>query len=179
MGDVNRFAARGAAQMRAENLSGVWTVVGRRERLETDAPPPPYTTADLLVDAAGRLHWSAERTMRVAQSLFEGGYITYPRTDSTRVAPQVVERARRAVAALYGQDALPQPGETVPRLSPGESGFVQDAHEAVRPTDPDRQPGDVPPGEERLLYRLIWSRFLAAFMRPARVRVVTLTLEKT
>ncbi len=166
-----------------ESLAGEWLVVARRERLEEEAPPPPPTTADLLIEASERLGWRTERTMRVAQALFEGGYITYPRTDSTRIAPRAADQARQVAAAIYGPHALaPQgeqgEGETLPHPAAGEAMFTQDAHEAIRPANPATRPESVPAGEERLLYRLVWARFLAAFLRPAKVQVVTLTLEK-
>ncbi len=163
------------ARRLAAEYSGAWTVVSRQETVLDEPPPPPYTTAALLEDAARRLGWDAARTMQTAQQLFEEGWITYPRTDSTRVTPQAVQEARLAVAREYGAHLL---GETVPQPSdPGER-FPQRAHEAIRPTDVSRPPDAVPDPHAQALYRLIRLRFLAAFMRPARVRVVALTLEK-
>jgi len=157
------------ARALAEQQAGEWQVVEREERIEEDAPPLPYTTADLLEDAALKLGWSAEKTMQTAQALFEAGWITYPRTDSTRVAEEAVQAARRAVAERYGTEML---GKSFPQAE------TDGAHEAIRPSDPLRGPETVSGAVEQLLYRLIWSRFLAAHMRPARIQVVTLTLEK-
>lgn len=155
----------------AETYAGEWTVIERQERIEEEAPPLPYTTADLLEDAALRLGWTAEQTMRAAQSLFEQGLITYPRTDSARVAPEASQAARQVIAERYGSDAW--------RNISLSDGGGQDAHEALRPADPRRAPDglNVSP-QEQALYRLIWGRFLAAHMRPARLKVVTVTLEK-
>lgn len=155
----------------AETYAGEWTVAAREEHIEDEAPPLPYTTADLLEDAALRLGWTAEQTMQVAQSLFEQGLITYPRTDSPRVSPEARQAARQVIAERYSADAWGN-------ISPSE-GSGQDAHEAIRPSDPQRAPDglSVSP-QEQALYRLIWGRFLAAHMRPARVRVVTVILEK-
>lgn len=159
------------ARQMAEAYTGEWTVVAREERIEDETPPPPYTTADLLEDASLRLGWTAEQTMAAAQSLFEQGLITYPRTDSPRVAPEASEQARQVIAERYGVEAWGN-------FSPAEGGG-QDAHEAIRPSDSRRAPDglSVPP-QEQALYRLIWQRFLAAHMRPARIKVTTLTLEK-
>ncbi|MEP0805696.1 MAG: hypothetical protein HRF47_09415 [Chloroflexota bacterium] len=155
----------------AEACTGEWTVAAREERIEDEAPPLPYTTADLLEDASLRLGWTAEQTMAAAQSLFEQGLITYPRTDSPRVSPEARQAARQVIAERYGADAWGN-------LSPAE-GSEQDAHEAIRPSDPQRAPDglSIPP-QEQALYRLIWGRFLAAHMRPAKVKVVTVILEK-
>jgi DNA topoisomerase-1 len=158
------------ARTLAEQQAGEWQVVEREERIEEDAPPLPYTTADLLEDAALKLGWSAEKTMQTAQALFEGGWITYPRTDSTRVAEEAVQAARQAVAERYGAEML---GKSFPQAE------TDGAHEAIRPADVRRSPEEVQMAEGQLLYRLIWSRFLAGHMRPARIQVVTLTLEKT
>lgn len=159
------------ARQMAEQYGGEWTVAAREERIEDEAPPLPYTTADLLEDAALRLGWTAEQTMAAAQSLFEQGLITYPRTDSPRVAPEARQAARQVIAERYGAEAWGN-------FSPAEGGG-QDAHEAIRPSDPRLAPDglSVPP-QEQALYRLIWGRFLAAHMRPARVKVVTVILEK-
>ncbi len=175
MAGMRRLAvSRPQAEALAEAYAGEWQVVGRQERVEEEPPPRPYTTAALLADAAERLGWSAGRTMRAAQALFEAGFITYPRTDSSRIAPSAAERIRRAAAERYGAQALaPHP----PSRQAGEP-FRQDGHEAIRPTDPARSPAQVPAGETRQLYDLVWRRSLAAFLRPARLRVVTLTLEK-
>jgi DNA topoisomerase-1 len=157
------------ARALAEQQAGEWQVVEREERIEEDAPPLPYTTADLLEDAALKLGWSAEKTMQTAQTLFEQGWITYPRTDSVQVAAEAVQAARQVVAERYGAEML---GKSFPQAE------TDGAHEAIRPADVRRSPEEVQTAEGQLLYRLIWSRFLAAQMRPARIQVVTLTLEK-
>jgi len=150
-----------------------WIVTGREEQIEDEAPPAPYTTADMLAEAAARLGWNASQTMQTAQRLYEGGHITYPRTDSQRVSPSASEQARRVIAARYGAVLL---GKSFPYLS----GNGQDAHEAIRPSDPTRAPDSLAVSpQEQALYRLIYQRFLAAHMRPAKIKVVTLTLERT
>ena len=136
--------------------------------------PPPFTTSTLQQAASSRLGWSAGRTMRVAQRLYEGidlggervGLITYMRTDSTRVAPEAVREARAFIEGTFGKDYLPER----PPAYRARKG-AQDAHEAIRPTSVQRTPEKVRPylsDEEAKLYELIWRRFVASQMRPAR-----------
>jgi len=159
---------RAAAERLAQEYEGEWVVARREERLENEAPPAAYTTADLLEDAAARLGWNAAQTMKIAQSLFENGHITYPRTDSAHVSAEAREAAQAVIFQRYGA---------------GEWGFPPfeeaGAHEAIRPSDPARDPdGLALDPQAQALYRLVWLRFLSAHMRPAVVKVVTVTLEK-
>src|SRR6476659_6194322 len=118
--------------------------VKRRERRKN--PAAPFTTSTLQQDAAKKLGFGSKRTMRLAQDLYEGieigpegavGLITYMRTDSTRVAPSAAEQARDYLKLLYGEEyQLP----TVQLYGDGKSKNAQDAHEAIRPTDPTRRP---------------------------------------
>ncbi|MBA3465893.1 MAG: type I DNA topoisomerase, partial [Gemmatimonadaceae bacterium] len=150
------------------------TEVKRRERRKN--PYPPFTTSTLQQEAAKKLGFGSKRTMRLAQDLYEGieigeegavGLITYMRTDSTRVSPSAVEEARDWVKMMYGQEFLPD----APRLyGSANSSNAQDAHEAIRPTDPKRRPDHVRKylKEDQLkLYELIWQRFMASQMAPA------------
>jgi DNA topoisomerase-1 len=152
----------------AQTYAGDWRIVERVEQIEEELAPPPYTTAALLEDAALRLGWNAERTMAVAQRLFEDGHITYPRTDSVYIAPEAAHEIRRIIEREYGAVL----GKIFPQSE--NAG----AHEAIRPSEIGRTPEEVADPEGQLLYRLIRQRTLAAYMRPARLRVVTVTLEK-
>ena len=165
---------RQQAEALAARRSGRWRVTDRREEIRMEGPPPPYTTAELLADASRKLGWGAERTAEVAQRLFESGWITYPRTDSVRVAPEAADAARQVIAARYGSAWL---GETFPQPR-ADDAHVQDAHEAIRPADAARPAEELSDPAENALYRLIRARFLAAYMRPARLKVIHLTLEK-
>jgi DNA topoisomerase I len=157
-----------------EGLPFVLTEIKRRERLKN--PPAPFTTSTLQQEAAKRLGFPAQRTMRVAQQLYEGvdlgaegatGLITYMRTDSTRVAMSAVEQARDWVQNSFGDGYLP----AKPRPWGGQKQkSQQDAHEAVRPTDATRRPEDVRSFLDRdqfRLYELIWLRFVAGQMSAA------------
>ncbi|MCX7606846.1 MAG: type I DNA topoisomerase [Bacteroidia bacterium] len=124
-------------------------------------PPPPFTTSTLQQEAQRRLGFSLQRTMRAAQSLYEKGLITYMRTDSVQLAQEAVEAIHQAVRERYGEAAVQ------PRIwSHSKSVHAQEAHEAIRPTDPGLpDAGDTP--DEQKLYSLIWRRTLACQMREA------------
>jgi DNA topoisomerase-1 len=183
------FARESQARAAAVELtSQTLTVIERQSRIVEEAPPLPYTTLDLLEDAALRLGWSARKTMAEAQSLFEAGRITYPRTDSMQVAAEAVEAVREVISRLYGSKALsPDPNRksrmVVWRLGKQTdiSPETAEAHEAIRPTDPGCQPEELQDLEKDCveLYRLIWERFLASQMRPARYQMVEVTLRRS
>jgi len=152
----------------------VATEVKRREKRKQ--PSAPFTTSTLQQEAAKRLGFSAKRTMRVAQQLYEGvdvpgegavGLITYMRTDSTRVSPAAAESARQWAADQFGPKYVP--GKANPWGSRKSQG-AQEAHEAVRPTDVMRHPDRMKNVLERdlhRLYELIWLRFVSGQMAPA------------
>ncbi|MGD2068060.1 MAG: type I DNA topoisomerase [Gemmatimonadota bacterium] len=150
------------------------TAVKRRERRKT--PFPPFTTSTLQQEAAKRLRFSARRTMTTAQRLYEGvdlgrrgavGLITYMRTDSTRVASTAVAAAREWVRSQLGGTYL----SASPRLWTGkQQKGAQEAHEAIRPSDPTIHPNEVArhlDDSAARLYELIWLRFVASQMAPA------------
>ncbi len=169
-----------------ENVAFVATEVKRRERKRN--PAAPFTTSTLQQDASKRLRFSARRTMSTAQRLYEGielgrrgavGLITYMRTDSTRVAPGAVEAARKWVSGEFGEDYV----ASSPRLWIGkQQKAAQDAHEAIRPTDPTLHPDDVRPfleDDTARLYELIWLRFVAGQMAPALYDTTTIDFDLT
>lgn len=146
--------------------------------------PAPFITSTMQQEASRKLGFTASRTMRVAQDLYEGielgsegavGLITYLRTDSTRVSPEAVAEAREYIAAQYGLEYVPaQP------KSYRKSKTAQDAHEAIRPTSVKRDPESVKQHlspDQYKLYKLIWQRFLASQMNPAVYDVETLDIE--
>ena len=149
-----------------------FSVVETERKTRERTPPPPFTTSTLQQAAAGRLRIGAKRTMALAQSLYESGLITYHRTDAVFSAPEAVAAAREAILARFGPAHLP----ASPRRYASRQKNAQEAHEAIRPTDPTRAPGELTaslPAEERRLYELIWQRFLASQMSPARYVVDT------
>jgi DNA topoisomerase-1 len=134
------------------------------EKVETkevkEAPPPPFKTSTLIESAGKAFGFSAKETMFLAQRLYEEGYITYHRTDSTRVSPLAKEMARSFIVENFGQEYLAQRQRRV------SGKFTQDAHEAIRPTRLEEK-GFGLPSKERMLYQLIWQRFLASEMASA------------
>ena len=172
------------AQAIVRELDGADYRVARvetKERLRN--APAPFITSTLQQEAARKLGFTASRTMRVAQDLYEGvelpgegsvGLITYLRTDSTRVAPEAVEEARAYIRDNYGPQYLPE----APRAH-RKSKAAQDAHEAIRPTKVLREPDSLKAylsDEHYRLYRLIWQRFVASQMSPAVYDVETVDI---
>ena len=161
-----------------ESLEGCQlTVKSTEESPRSEKPKAPFTTSTLQQDAGSRLGWGAQLTMRVAQRLYENGYITYMRTDSVTLAPSAIESARTAVKSLYGADYLPDS----PRMYTGKTKNAQEAHEAIRPAgDVYKTPGELAKEltrEEFSLYDLIWKRTIASQMADAKKMQMRVDLE--
>jgi DNA topoisomerase-1 len=144
------------------------TVKSMEESPRTERPKPPFTTSTMQQDAGSRLGWGAQITMRVAQRLYENGYITYMRTDSINLSAQAINAARAAAKSLYGADHVAD----TPRVYQGKSKNAQEAHEAIRPAgDSFKTPGELAPElsrDEFALYDLIWKRTVASQMADAK-----------
>jgi DNA topoisomerase I len=152
-----------------------WTVAAVEKKELKKNPSPPFITSKLQQEASSRLGFSPKRTMAIAQQLYEGidlgsagavGLITYMRTDSTRLSADAIESARSFIGERFGADYVPEkPNFYRSRRD------AQDAHEAIRPTSvewpPDKVASFLTP-EQRKLYELIWNRFVACQMTPAR-----------
>jgi DNA topoisomerase-1 len=130
---------------------------------ENKNPLPPYTTSTLQQDAFRRLHFSSKFTMRVAQKLYEMGYITYHRTDSLNLSEMSLLAAKKFITENYGENYWVGYLRKYKTKSKG----AQEAHEAIRPTYPDRQPNKKMDESQGKLYDLIWRRFIACQMTPA------------
>ena len=157
------------AKQLAESLKHVpLTVKSIEESPRTERPKPPFTTSTMQQDAGSRLGWGAQITMRVAQRLYENGYITYMRTDSVNLSAQAINAARNAAQSLYGKDHVADS----PRVYQGKSKNAQEAHEAIRPAgDTFKTPGELAPElsrDEFALYDLIWKRTVASQMADAK-----------
>jgi DNA topoisomerase I len=160
------------------------TEVKRRERRKN--PAPPFTTSTLQQEAAKKLGFGSKRTMRLAQDLYEGieigpegsvGLITYMRTDSTRVSEASATQARDYVAMMYGEEFR---SASLQLYGDGKAKNAQDAHEAIRPTDPTRRPEHIAKylkPDQLKLYELIWQRFTASQMAPARFDTTTVDFD--
>lgn len=147
-------------------------------------PPRPFTTSSLQQEASRRLNYTARKTMRIAQGLYEGvalgktgsvGLITYMRTDSVRISDAARDEARGLIESSYGKEYL---GGSPRAVKTG--GNVQDAHEAIRPTSALRSPKEIKPyltNEQYKLYHLIWTRFMASQMAAAEVQQTSASIQ--
>lgn len=153
----------------------IWTVASIEERPTTRKPSAPFTTSTLQQEANRKLRLSARDTMRVAQSLYEQGYITYMRTDSVHLSQQAIAAARNCVEQMYGTNYL----SPKPRQYATKSKGAQEAHEAIRPAGSTfRTPQETGlEGRELRLYDLIWKRTVATQMAEARQTHITVQLE--
>jgi DNA topoisomerase-1 len=136
---------------------------------------PPFITSTLQQSASGALGFAPARTMGIAQKLYESGLITYMRTDSFNIAKTALDECRAFVSDSYGQEYLPEKP-----IFYKSKGAAQEAHEAIRPTDVAVQPGNEGvklEAAEQKLYKLIWERFVASQMVPARISRRTVEVE--
>ncbi len=155
-----------AEALRDRLLGKAWVVSSVEERPSTRKPAPPFTTSTLQQEANRKLRLSAQQTMRIAQKLYEEGYITYMRTDSVHLSEQAIRAARACVESMYGKEYL----NPEPRQYTTKTKGAQEAHEAIRPAGSEfRLPSQTPlTGQELALYDLIWKRTVASQMAEAR-----------
>ncbi len=157
----------GATDLATNLLEADFGVQSVEEKPYRRSPYPPFRTSTLQQDAGRKLRFSSSRTMSVAQRLYENGYITYMRTDSTSLAETAVASARSQISKLYGQEYL----SPKPRVYASKVKGAQEAHEAIRPAGetfqtPEQVAANVGPDEARL-YELIWRRTIASQMADA------------
>jgi len=164
-----------------------YRVASVQKKQQVRRPSPPFITSTLQQEASRRLGFSAQRTMVVAQQLYEGlpfggegevGLITYMRTDSTQVAESAREETRRYIREKFGADYLPPSGRVYKKKVKG----AQEAHEAIRPTSTFREPEALRhflSRDQYRLYNLIWQRMVASQMADARYDVTTVDIEAT
>jgi DNA topoisomerase-1 len=175
-----------SASALAEGLADVpFRVASVEQKAVTERPKPPFTTSTLQQEAARKLGFSAARAMSIAQTLYENGYITYMRTDSTNLSGEAITAARSRIEALYGREYLPAEARTYR----GKVKNAQEAHEAIRPAGDAMRPLDdiastIDADPEvkgsktdcKRLYELVWKRTVASQMTDARVQRVTARL---
>jgi DNA topoisomerase I len=180
---TNEAQAREAERTLNEAAKGELTVLSVDKKQRKRNPAPPFTTSTLQQEAARKLGFSAQKTMRVAQQLYEGvdigegqvGLITYMRTDSLNLAQEAIGQIRDVIVQLYGQAGLAEE----PRIFKTKSKNAQEAHEAIRPTAVSVLPGDIEnklESEQFRLYSLIWKRTVACQMAPAIFDTVTVEM---
>ena len=162
-----------AMKAKAAIESGPFSVAKIEKKKSRRNPPPPFTTSTLQQDASRKLHFSAKKTMQVAQRLYEGvniggetvGLITYMRTDGVTMANEAMNACRSLIGKSYGEAYLPDQ----PRIYKSKAKNAQEAHEAIRPTDVFRKPKDMAghlDADQMKLYDLIWKRTMACQMEP-------------
>jgi len=172
------------AQAAIRELEGAeYRVVSIDKKQRSKNAPPPYITSTLQQDASSRLRFSPKKTMRLAQDLYEGielgaegstGLITYMRTDSTRISAEAEGKVQEWIKGNLGDKYLGKPRKEKAR--PG----AQEAHEAIRPTDPNRRPEDIRQflsADQHRVYELVWRRFVASRMAAAQYSGTTVDIE--
>jgi DNA topoisomerase I len=170
----------------AERLKqAAYSVSQVKKKRVTRQPSPPFITSTLQQEAWRKLHFTAQRTMAVAQQLYEGlpigaegqvGLITYMRTDSTRVAESALAETRRYIATKYGKEYVPPH----PRFFTKKAKGAQEAHEAIRPTSIDREPASIKAhltADQSKLYRLVWERMMASQMTAAQFDTTSVDID--
>lgn len=186
-GRINVPNEEQARALESELSGASYKVAEVRKRDVRQRPAPPFTTSTLQQDAGRKLRFTAQRTMSVAQQLYEGleiggegsvGLITYMRTDSTQVAASAISEVRDYIAGRYGKSHMPEK----PRSHSRRSKAAQEAHEAIRPTSIARHPDTVKAylsREQLNLYTLIWERMLASQMADAVSEATTVDIDAT
>ena len=176
-----------ARRYESELADADYKIAELRKRDVRQRPAAPFTTSTMQQESGRKLRFTAQRTMSVAQQLYEGlsvgsggqvGLITYMRTDSTQVADSALAEVREYIQERYGKDHLPAKARTYTKAAKG----AQEAHEAVRPTSIKRDPASLKDylSEDQLkLYTLVWSRMLASQMEDARSEATTLNIDAT
>lgn len=146
------------------------------EKEVTRTPGPPFTTSTLQQAAISNFGFSAKQTMSIAQRLYEEGYITYMRTDSVNLSLESLVATKKTIAKAFGKEYTLDS----PRYFKNKSKSAQDAHEAIRPTNPEKTPDEVyaifDPTQYKL-YKLIWNRTIACQMQPAKLKSIRAEIE--
>ena len=175
--DILLLTESQADELVKELDSGEWTVTKIDEKPRTSYPKPPFTTSTLQQEAARKLRSSARETMRMAQQLYENGFITYMRTDSTHLSEEAIAGSRQIIQDSYGDDYLP--GKATRYETKVKN--AQEAHEAIRPAHREfRSLLDVQKildEKASKLYDLIWKRTVASQMMPAKLKQTSVTIQ--
>ena len=160
-----------------ELQNGPWVVSRLEEKPRTSNPYAPFITSTLQQEAARKLRFSARKAMRMAQRLYEAGFITYMRTDSIQLSQEALDGARNVIKERYGQEYLPEK----PVVYKSKVKNAQEAHEAIRPAGvvfADRDTVSTKIGsDESKLYDLIWKRTVASQMKPAKLKRTIVDIE--
>ncbi len=165
-----------AESLVTELKSNNWIITEIKEKPRTSNPKPPFTTSTLQQEAARKLKSSARQTMSIAQRLYENGFITYMRTDSTNLSQEAIEGSRKIITNKYGKEFLPEKA----KIYSNKVKNAQEAHEAIRPAH--RSFKSVKEVEKTInkeaakLYDLIWKRTIASQMKSAKLKQTSVTI---
>ena len=164
-----------ARDLQTKLEQAAWTVAGVEKKKQKRSPAPPFITSTLQQEANRKFGLSASNTMRIAQRLYENGFITYMRTDSTNLSQQAINAARTSVKSMYGDDYLFDRVRTYSSKSKG----AQEAHEAIRPAGHSfRKPDETGlSGMDAKIYDLIWKRTVATQMADAELEFTNATID--
>ena len=163
-----------AQDVRTALEGALWSVRSVQTRQERRFPYAPFTTSTMQQTASNRLRYSARRTMRLAQDLYEAGHITYMRTDSVAISTEAQSAIRALVKTQFGADYVPT---AAPRYTT-RTRRAQEAHESIHPTDIEVSATLIPlSAEHQALYDLIWRRTVASQMNPALVALTTIIVD--
>ena len=175
--DVILVDEPGARALAGSAANATWRVSQVEEKEQSRSPAPPFTTSTLQQESSRKLGLSARDTMRVAQSLYENGYITYMRTDSTSLSEEALKASRAAIERRYGEEYL----HGSVRKFKQSTRNAQEAHEAIRPAGVEMKTAEEHGlrGTEASLYDLIWKRTVASQMANARLKFVTARVRAT
>lgn len=177
--DVAHLDEARATSLVAGLADASFSVASLETKPYTRRPAAPFTTSTLQQEASRKLRMASRQTMRTAQGLYENGYITYMRTDSSSLSTQAIDAARRQASELYGAEYIPD----APRVYTSKAKGAQEAHEAIRPAgDHFRTPAQVAKelsGDQFRLYELIWKRTVASQMADARGQTASVRLGAT
>ena len=173
--DIRLLDESAARSLSASLAQGRWRVAEVESRDANRSPAAPFTTSTLQQEASRKLGLGARDAMGVAQRLYERGYITYMRTDSTHLSNEALQAARDAIGRRYGADYLPPQ----PRSYATRSRNAQEAHEAIRPAGTEMRSAEEHglSGTEAALYDLVWKRTMASQMRDAQLRFVSARID--
>ncbi|MFL3006941.1 MAG: type I DNA topoisomerase [Candidatus Neomarinimicrobiota bacterium] len=175
--DVTLLSEDQANQLCKELKSGPWSIIEVSEKPRTSNPKPPFTTSTLQQEAARKLRSSARQTMSTAQKLYENGFITYMRTDSTHLSDEAIEGARKIVQNKFGPEYLP----SSPKQYKSKVKNIQEAHEAIRPAHKNFVPIEkvkkLLGKEGSNLYELIWRRTIASQMKSAKLKQTSVIIK--
>lgn len=153
-------------------LKSQFVIHSVEDKMTTRSPAPPFTTSTLQQEANRKFGMSIDSTMKTAQKLYEGGYITYMRTDSVEISAEGHRDIKKIITDQYGADFYQK------NLYKNKAANSQEAHEAIRPTHPEllTLEGEIDDAYQIKLYKLIWQRTIASQMKPAKIKVTTIQI---